>query len=360
MTEPPLIGHNGPCTRQVAGKVRYSCLGDSLRTHGSNKREGGRVRTAHIAALIAICALATMMALPSSAQDAATPEGATPAAVTPAALSPEEARAGRLGGSLGQILDAYGQPDWTDEGLVGYNTIVLGGIGTITMVYFDEQERVRSYLLVYLEAPEAFDEHQAIADVVADVTPRDGICDSEPLDESGLGDRVYACESAALEGVFSTADLLDFGVFGEDGTYNFAVDPTDDDFYEIAIRLGVDTPPVPPTPVPLPTPTPRPPLTDTFPLVPDIFSLINGDFESGQPVSFSGTVIDVLPDEQGTLLPVLVVAVDGSGVTVDVVNQDDLVGIFPGTLISVYGIYTGVDCASGACIPTVYAMELRV
>ncbi len=332
-----------------------------MRTPRSNIWNCGRIRAVSVAALIVICALATVMSLPSSAQDdEATPESASPVAATPIALSPEEARAGRLGGSLDQILEAYGQPDWTDEGLVGYNSIPLGGIETITMVFFDEQERVRSYLLVYLEEPETFGELQVIADVVADVTPRDGICDREPLEESGLGDTVFACESEALEGVFSAADLLEFGVFGDDGTYNFALDPTDDEFYEIAVRLGVDSPPVPPTPVPLPTPTPRPPLTDTFPLIPDIFNLINGEFESGQPVSFSGTVIDVFPDEQGTLLPVLVIAADGSGVTVEVVNQDDLVGIFPGTVISVYGIYTGFDCATGACIPTVYAMELRV
>ena len=144
------------------------------------------------------------------------------------AFTPEEARFARLGGMLGDVLAEYGTPDWTDTGLVGFNNIVLGGVDTITMVFFDANERVRSYLLVYLEQPPALDDPAVIAGVVADVSPRDGECNDEPLDESGLGDVVYACHGDSLKGIYTAAELLEQElVWGEDapGTVSRSIRP---------------------------------------------------------------------------------------------------------------------------------------
>jgi hypothetical protein len=309
----------------------------------------------------AVLIAATMMvaAVGAAAAQEATPNAATPEG-TPVVLTPEEARFARLGGSLADVLAEYGTPDWTDEGLVGYNSISLGGVDTITMVFYDAAERVRSYLLVYLEQPDDLDDPEAIARVVADVAPRDGQCDDEPLEESNLGDEVYACRSEALVGVFTAEELLDFGLIGDDGSFSYTVDPTDDQFYEIAVRPGTDGPPEPPTPVPTPEPTPRPPLTETYPTVDDILALANGEFEPGEPVSFSGTILEIRPTESGALILMQVVAPDGSGVIVAVENSDDLAGIFPGEVWTVFGIFTGIECdVTGACTPTVHVIELE-
>lgn len=286
---------------------------------------------------------------PARAQDAATPVVATP----------EENRAGRLGGLLSEIQAEFGQPDWVDAGLIGYNSVPLGGIDTITMVYYDQQERVRSFLLVYLEQPEELDDPETIAGVVADVAPLDGTCEEEPLEKSNLGDEVYSCRSESLQGLYSAAELLAFEAMGEDGSYSYAVDPTDNEFYEIAVRFGTDSPPEPPTPVPMPTPTPAPPLAERYPPVSDSRDLLNaGRYDVGEELSFSGTVATVSAALEGIVMQVEVSAADGVVVSVNVVNDGDLEGIGPGSFVVVYGLYGGSDCdVTGFCTPTVYVIE---
>jgi len=292
---------------------------------------------------------------PADAQDAATPEDASPVAT-----SPEQNRAARLGGLLSEVRAELGEPDWVDIGLVGYNSVDLGGVDTITMVYYDDQERVRSFLLVYLEQPVAFNNPETIARVVADVAPLDGTCADEPFEDSDLGDEVYACRSASLEGLYSEAQLFSFGVVGEDGSYSYAVDPTDDAFYEIAVRLGTESPPEPPTPVPMPTPSPAPPLAERYPPVIDIRDLLNVErYDVGEELSFAGTVAAVSAELEGTVMLVEAGAADGTFVAVSVVNDGDLEGIGPGSFINVYGIFGGFECDdAGFCTPTVYVIEL--
>jgi hypothetical protein len=316
-----------------------------------------------LAAAIVLLAGTAQLAPPAAGQDDGTPEAATPEAATPVVLSPEENRAGRLGGMLSEIQAELGDPDWADTGLIGYNSADLGGVDTIMMVYYDEQERVRSFLLVYLEQPEELDDPEAIAGVVADVAPRDGECEDEPVEDSNLDGEVFACRSDSLKGLYSAAQLLDFGVVGEDGTYSYAVDPTEDDgYYEIAVRFGTDGPPVPPTPVPTPTPTPGPPLSERYPPVDDVLELLNADsYEIGEELSFAGTVATISVELEGTVLQVEAVSTEGSIVVVRVVNDGDLEGIGPGAFVEVYGLYGGAECDdSGFCAPTVYMSDFAV
>jgi hypothetical protein len=314
-----------------------------------------------LAIALVLLAGASQLAQLTGAQDEATPDAATPEAATPLPATPEENRAGRLGGTLAEIQEEFGAPDWVDAGLIGYNSVDLGGVDTITMVYYDEQERVRSYLLVYLEQPAELDSSEAIAAVVADVAPRDGECQNEPLEDTNLDGEVYACHSESLEGLYSAAQLLDFGVIGEDGTYSYAVDPTSDDgFYEIAVRFGTDGPPEPPTPVPTPTPTPVPPLPERYPSV-DALDLLDADaLAIGEELSFAGTVATAASELEGTVLQVEAVSAEGTVVVVRVVNDGDLEGIGPGAFIEVYGLYGGVECTSDSCTPTVYMLEFGV
>jgi hypothetical protein len=324
-------------------------------------QSGRRLLAVALAATLMLLAGTVQLAPNIYAQDDATPDAATPEAATPIPATPEENRAGRLGGMLAEIRAGLGDPDWTDAGLIGYNSVDLGGVDTITMVYYDEEERVRSFLLVYLEQPEELSDPETIAGVVADVAPRDGECDDEPLDETNLDGEVYACRSESLEGLYSAGQLLDFGVVGEDGAYSYAVDPTDDAYYEIAVRFGTDAPPEPPTPVPTPTPTPAPPLSERYPPVDDALDLLEGDaFAIGEELSFAGTVATIAVELEGTVLQVEAVSAEGSVVVVRVVNDGDLEGIGPGAFIEVYGLYGGVACDSGICTPTVYVMEFGV
>lgn len=307
-----------------------------------------------IAALAVVSLVAGSWSSSGSAQDAATP----PSEASPTALSPEEARFARLGGSLADILATYGAPDWTDTGMVGYNVVSLGGVDTITMVFYDAQERVRSYLLVYLQRPDALDSTEAIANVVADVVPRDGVCGTEPEADSTYGDATFACSSEALEEVFTQDDFAALDVVGENGTYNFAVDPTDDAYFEIVVRLGTNGVPGPPTPVPTPSPVPPPPPDKTYPPIDDAAALIDGSIRAGTPLSVTGTVLEIRPATTGTTLIMEVTTEDESSVIVAAENQDDLAGIYAGETWTVFGVYTGYECADTGCVATIYIMKL--
>ncbi len=288
----------------------------------------------------------------TTAQDVATPDAATPAVTR----TPAESRFARLGGTLADVLAEYGSPDWTDDGMVGFNSRSLAGVDTITMVFYDDSERIRSYMLVYLQRPTELEDPQRIADVVAAVSPRDGRCATTPDEGNLLGDEVYLCHSDALQGVFSADDLLAFEVVGEDGSYNYSVDPTDDAYFEIVVRLGSDGIPGPPTPVPTPQPTPLPPLTDTFPTVKRPESLLDGSIDAGTPLSVTGSILDIRLTETGTTLVMDIPAKD-SAVLIFAENPGDLTGVYIGETWTVYGVYTGFDC-SDSCSATIQIVRL--
>ncbi len=298
--------------------------------------------------------LALFQALPFAQQAIAQESEATPTALDPVAT-----REGRLGGTLSEVQDAWGSPDWVDVGLIGYNNRSLGGVDTITMVYFDAQERVRAFLLVYLEQPDQFDDQNAIAAVVADVAPRDGNCESEPLEQSQLGDEVYPCQSVALEGVLTSAEMLEFEVVGKDGSYSYSVNPTDDAYFEIAVKFGTDKPEAPPAPQPPPTPTPRPPVGERYPPVASMDALVDGQFAIDQPLSFGATILEIEPENGGVSMLVEGYGEDGSSAIVRVISDEDMVGYYPDNYFVVYGVFTGEACATdGACIPIVHIIEL--
>jgi hypothetical protein len=290
------------------------------------------------------------------------------ASVTVAAqtATPEENRSGRLGGSLSEIREANGEPDWVDAGLVGYNSIRLAGVDTIVVVYHDAEETVFSLSLVYLEKPETFDDESLIADVVAGVAPLDGECETEPLDASGLGTQVYACASESLEGLFTPEELEAFGVKGEDGSYSYSVDPTLDDYYEIIVQFGTDSTVPPPTPVPTtaPEPTAAPSLTDIYPPVLDVRELAIGrGYSEGDPLSISGTVQTIFVDGDYTQLQISVAAPDGSDEWVIIGYGEDSSGIFEGTWVTVYGNYFGKECFTNTlggevCQPAILAVQI--
>ena len=278
---------------------------------------------------------------------------------TPTALDPAAAREGRLGGTLTEVTDAWGPPDWVDVGLIGYNNRTLAGVDTITMVFFDTQERVRAFLLVYLERPDQFDDQNAMAAVVADVAPRDGACASEPLEQSQLGDEVYPCQSVALEGFLTPAEMLEFDVVGKDGSYSYSVNPTDDAFFEIAVKFGTDKPEAPPAPQPPPTPTPRPPIDQRFPPVASMDALVAGEVEIDQPLSFGATILEIEPENGGVSMLVEGYGDDGSSGLVRVISDEDMVGYGPDSYFVVYGVFTGQECSTdGDCIPIVHIIEL--
>src|SRR5690606_14143045 len=136
----------------------------------------------------------------------------------------------------------------------------------------DDEETINQVSLVYLEKPLEFEEQEAIADLVAEVTPTDGECDREPLPANGLGTEVYGCHSEALEGIYSADQLNEMGLKGESGSYNYSVDPNADDYFEVIVQFGTDSD----APVPTPAPSQVPTLEDKYPPVADVRELAIG------------------------------------------------------------------------------------
>jgi hypothetical protein len=273
---------------------------------------------------------------------------------------------GRLGGSLQQVIDSWGDPNWSDNGLIGYNIIPLANIDTIVVVYFDDDETVTQFSLVYLEVPSAFVIRENIKNVVSEVAPRDGECESEALAESGLGREVYACNSGSLSGQFTADDLETFGIKGEDGSYSYSVDPIEDAYFEIIVQFGTDSVVITPTPVPTapPPPTPTPSLSDEYPPVSDIRELVIGrGYLPGDTLSFSGVVETIFVDGPITQLQVSVQSPAGTREWVIVVFDSDSSGIFEGTWVTVYGFYFGKECfvnrlGGEVCQPAILAVQV--
>ena len=266
------------------------------------------------------------------------------------AQGPDDAAklAGRLGGSLADARARFGEPSWTDVNLIGYNSVLLNGVDTIVVVYYDAGEIVNKISLVYLEKPATFADPAAISGVVAQVAPQDGACGTTKLATSGLGIEVYGCESKALATAISPSALTAAGLKGAPGSYNFSVDPTADEYYEIIVQPGTDTD-VPPVPTAAPEPTAAPTLADQYPPVVDVRELAIGrGFSEGDKLSVSGTVQTIFVEGDLAQIQIAVGAPDGTLEWVIVFFQGDSSGVFEGSWITVYGIYSGTECFTNA------------
>jgi len=280
---------------------------------------------------------------------------------------------GRLGGTLDEIEQRFGQPTWTDAGLIGYNEVDINGIPTILVVYYDSSNAVTKISLVYTSQPTELSTPEDVKAAILEVTPIDSNCLSEAT-TSGFGSEVYACESKSLLPLYSPQYLEQLGVKGTAGSFSYAVDPAADEYYEIVVQLGTDTIVVPPTAVPTQAPT----MDMQYPPVADIRELAIGrSYVTGDPLSFSGTVLTIVVAEPGmgfvmglndefmfsTLLQVNVSAPDGSIETIIIGYDGDTTGIFEGTWVTVYGNLRGADCFVNAlggeiCQPLIESVEI--
>lgn len=274
---------------------------------------------------------------------------------------------GRLGGTLDEMQTRFGAPSWTDTSLIGYNSQTLAGVDSIVVVYYDERNVVDQISLVYLSKPAQFSDSAAIAAAVAEVAPLDGTCSSTASTAPGMGTEVYACQSAALASAFPAAVLTQSGLLGAAGSYNYSVDPTADEYYEIVIQPGTDTDTPPPTAVPTtpPQPTAAPSLTDQYPPVADVRELAIGrGYEVSDKLSLSGSVFNIQFENGVTSMQIWVNAPDGSTEPVVVAYEGDSSGIFEGTWITAYGTYIGPVCGTNSfgaeiCQPLVFAVVVE-
>ncbi len=246
--------------------------------------------------LAAVLALAAMQLVPGiQAQDAATPSAATPIASDPLA--------GRLGGSLQSVIDTYGEPDLTDDGLIRYDALDLNGLTTVLVVYHDENDVVTRLALVYSVRPETLATPEAILSLAATVAPADGVCQSTTSGAS-LGDEVYPCHSVALMTVFDAEAMEALDASGGLGDYSVAVDPLFDGYFEIVVVPGSDGAQLDPgvvavtgeDGVPVATPT----LAEQYPPLEDPLALMDGDIALGEPLSFTGELKTLQVAEAGT------------------------------------------------------------
>jgi len=230
------------------------------------------------------------------AQQTATPEAGTLDRGTPAAV--DTPLDGRLGGSLASVIDRFGEPDFTGDGLIRYDAIDIGGMSTILVVYHDASEVVTRLALVYIVRPDQLADTVGIIPVAAEVAPADGSCDASPV-SSNFGEQFYPCHSDALAGAF-TSDLLDeLGVTqGEPGDYAIAVDPLPDSYFELVIQPGADGVSLVPaeapgeaTPTALDEPAATPSLTDQYPALSDPTVLMDGDIPRNDALSFTGEIL---------------------------------------------------------------------
>jgi hypothetical protein len=273
---------------------------------------------------------------------------------------------GRLGGSLSDMQTRFGEPSWTDTGLIGYNSQTLAGVDSIVVVYYDNQNIVNKISLVYLEKPAQFADAKAIADTVAQVAPMDGNCSPLISTDSGLGSQVYPCSSTALASVITPTMLTGMGLKGDSGSYSYSVNPTDDEYFEVIVQPGVDTDTPPPTAVPTnaPEPTAVPSLTDEYPPVTDIRDLAIGrGFSEGDKLSVSGTVQTIFVDGDIAQIQISVAAPDGSAEWVIIGFKGDSSGVYEGSWITAYGVYSGTSCFTNAlggqvCQPLIISTQM--
>jgi hypothetical protein len=241
----------------------------------------------------------------------------------------------------------FGEPSWTDTGLIGYNSVSLGGTDAILVVYHDPDETVSKFSIVYLERPTVFDEAPAVEAVVADVAPLDGTCVDEVSGAPSWGYDVTACVSNAAETVFDATYMKEHTLKGVPGSYSYAMDPTVDEYFEIVVQVGIDSDTPPPTAVPTETPVPTaaPTLEEIYPPVIDVRDLTIGrGYTEGDPLSIGGVVQTIFVDGDLSQIQISATAPDGSQHWVIIVYQGDTSGVYEGTYITVYGNYVGTEC----------------
>jgi hypothetical protein len=300
--------------------------------------------------------------VPESAQDAvptepsaevddtSASESSEPTAASDSSSSqahPGAALAGRLGGTLTEVEARFGEPSWTDAGLIGYNSVSLGGTDAILVIYYDPDETVSKISMVYLQRPAPLDASSAIETLVAEVAPLDGACVDDLSAAPSWGYDVAVCVSNAVETVFDQAYLQDHALKGTPGSYSFAIDPTDDEYFEIVVQAGIDSDTPAPTAIPTATtpPTAAPSLEELYPPVADVRDLTIGrGYTEGDPLSVSGTVQTIFVDDDFSQIQVAVGAPDGTSHWVLVVYQGDSSGVYEGTWVTVYGNYAGSEC----------------
>jgi hypothetical protein len=253
--------------------------------------------------------------------------------------------AGRLGGTLTEVRTRFGEPSWTDVGLIGYNNVSLGGSEAILVVYHDPDETVSKFSLVFLERPQEFDDSSTVDRVVSEVAPADGDCLDDVSSAPSWGYDVTVCDSDALGEIFDEGYMRDHTLKGAPGSYSFAMDPTDDDYFEIVVQAGIDSD----APVPTAIPTAAPTLEEQYPPVADVRELTIGrGYSEGDKLSVSGTVQTIFVEGDLSQIQISVNAPDQTDHWVLIYFQGDTTGVFEGSWITVYGEYSGTECFENA------------
>jgi hypothetical protein len=308
--------------------------------------------------LAVVLALAAMQLVPAvRAQD-----GATPAA-TPIAADP---LAGRLGGTLQSVIDTYGEPDFTEDGLIRYDALDVNGLTTILVVYHDEDDLVTRLALVYPVRPETLATPGEILAQAALVAPADGECRTTAV-ESTLAAEVYPCHSVALMTVFDADALEALDATGGLGDYSVAVDPLLDDYFEIVVVPGSDGAQLDPGVVPIAgedgAPVATPTMEEQYPPLENPETLMDGDIALGDGLSFTGEIQTLQIAEFGTqfrlgedqslgvssLFQVAVPIEGTSDVQVIFVGYNgDATGLAIGDRVTVYGTNFGTQCFDNA------------
>ena len=287
----------------------------------------------------------------------------TPAAATPVASDPRE---GRLGGTLTGIVETFGPPDLTEDGLVRYDAIDLNGQSTILVVYHDADEVVTRIALVYPVRPDTLATPEAILALAATVAPADGECQSTAA-ESSLGAEVYPCHSVALMTVFDAEAMAALDASGGLGDYSVAVDPLFDDYFEIVVVPGSDGAQLDPGVVPVTTedgaPIATPTMEEQYPPLENPETLMDGDIALGDGLSFTGEIETLQIAEFGTQFRLgedqslgvsslfqIAISIEGaSDVEVLFVGYNgDASALAIGDQVTVYGANYGTQCFDNA------------
>lgn len=313
----------------------------------------------------------TLFAPGAVARQQSTPEAATPVATDPLF--------GRLGGSLDSVVATFGTPDFTADGLVRYDAVMLDGLPTILVVSYDDAEQVTRLTLVYTARPEALTTAEGILAAAATVAPADGTCQTSAT-STDAGAEVYPCHSRALMSAFTAERLAALGATGALGDYSVAVDPLPDAWFELVILPGANGNALAPTPVPgEPTPGPTPTLAEQYPTLTDPRDLMDGDIALDEPLSFSGEILTLQVAETGkqfhlgqdeslgvTSLFQVRVPVNGSSdeQVIFVGYSGDASGLAIGGQVTVYGANYGTQCFENAmgdevCQPLIAADQVE-
>lgn len=246
--------------------------------------------------LAVLLALAAMHIVPGAmAQSDATPSAATPIASDPLT--------GRLGGTLQSVIDAHGEPDFRDTGLIRYDALDLNGLSTILVVYYNEDDIVTRFALVYPFRPDTLVTPEEILAQAATVAPADGICQTT-TNETELSAEVYPCHSVALMTVFDAEEFAAVDASGGLGDYAVAVDPLFDDYFEIVVVPGLDGAQLDPGVVPAATangsPVATPTMEELYPPLGDPEALMDAEIPLGETFSFTGEIKTLQIAEFGT------------------------------------------------------------